>query len=99
MLTFLAVLPAAVALGRLDRRLLPVAVATVVALAERGRRRSGGRHVFPVRGSLLAPLWVLERAVCSWAALGLRFGRGGVPYAGRRIRTAAHSQRWLQRTR
>lgn len=103
MALFLAVLPTAVALARLDRRMLPVAMAGmlagVVVLAELGRRRSGGRAVFPVRASLLAPLWVLERAVCSWAALGLRFGRGGIPYAGRRIRTAAHSQRWLRAAR
>lgn len=99
MLFFLAVLPAVTALAVRDRRALLVAAAGVVALAELGRRGRGARTVFPLRGALLAPAWVLERAVCSWAALGLRFGRGGIRYAGHRIRTAAHSQRRLQTAR
>lgn len=69
----------------------------VVAAAEAGRYRAGGRRWFPVTASLLAPVWVLERALCSWLALGLRFGRGGVRYAGGRLRVAAHSSRALSR--
>jgi hypothetical protein len=53
--------------------------------------------VFPATGSLLAPAWVLERAACSWLALGCRVLRGGVDYAGRRITVAAHSKRALRR--
>ena len=61
-----------------------------VALAEVGRRRHSGGRVFPARTVLFAPLWVAERAVCTWIALVLRIG-GGVPYAGTRLKTAAHS--------
>lgn len=69
--------------------LLGFAAAAVTA-AETGRRRHHGREVFPFRTTLFAPLWALERALCIWLALALRM-RGGVPYAGTRIKTAAHS--------
>jgi hypothetical protein len=68
--------------------------ALFVIIAERGRRRQGGRAVFPARASLLAPLWVAERSLCSWIALWLRL-RGGCPYAGGRLRRAATSRRAL----
>ncbi|MGC1209687.1 MAG: hypothetical protein WA890_00225, partial [Micromonospora sp.] len=66
------------------------------AVAELGRRRAGGARVFPAHTALAAPLWVLERGVCSWLALGRRL-RGGVPYAGALVREAAHSTRVLRR--
>ncbi|MEU8106863.1 glycosyltransferase family A protein [Nonomuraea muscovyensis] len=96
MAVFLAVLPAA-ALALLRRRygLLAAGAGLTVALAEAGRRRAGGRRVFPWTASLFAPVWVLERAVCGWLALAAAL-RGGVPYAGRRLRRAAHSDRWLR---
>ncbi|MDF5752802.1 hypothetical protein [Spongiactinospora sp. TRM90649] len=94
MAAFLAVLPA-LALIRRPRTVLTCA-ALAVCLAETGRRRAGGRRVFPVTGSLLAPVWILERAVCSWFALGAAL-TGGIPYAGGRIRHAAHSVRRLRR--
>jgi CDGSH-type Zn-finger protein len=99
MATFLAVLPG-LAAASLTRRPGPVlaAAAGVVALAGLGRRRAGGTRVFPAGAALLAPVWVLERAACSWLALGLRLA-GGVTYAGRRIRVAAHSRRRLSATR
>ena len=50
-----------------------------VLLAEVGRRRRGGRRVFPRSAALWAPLWVAERAVCVWLALGWRLsGRGAL---------------------
>jgi hypothetical protein len=73
------------------------AAALAVALAERGRRRAGGRAVFPATGSLAAPLWVLERGTCAWLALGARLRHGGVAYAGTRIAVAANSRRALRR--
>jgi hypothetical protein len=62
------------------------------ALAELGRRRGHGTAVFPVTSSLLAPVWLLERAVCSWLAVFSRLRCGGVRYRGRIIRHAATPQ-------
>jgi hypothetical protein len=82
--------------GRLGRALVVLALATV-GLAEVGRRRAHGRMVFGWTAPLWAPLWLAERSVCSWLAVARRLG-GGVPYAGGRLRTAAHSMRQLRRT-
>jgi hypothetical protein len=76
---------------------LSAATVGVVALAEVGRRRDGGAVVFRASCSLLAPLWVGERAVCAWAAVWLRLRRDGVTYAGEHIATAASSKRTLRR--
>jgi hypothetical protein len=94
-LSVLPVLAVAAGRGRLGRAALVLAVGTV-GLAEAGRRRAGGRTVFGRTAALWAPLWVAERSVCSWLAVGRRLG-GGVPYAGGRLRTAAHSPRQLRR--
>jgi hypothetical protein len=91
---FLLLGPAVLASRRPGRAALVVAAAAV-ALAERGRRRDGGREVFPPSTSFAAPLWVAERAVCSWLALAARL-RGGVRYRGGRIRRAATPVRRLR---
>ncbi|MEV4545386.1 glycosyltransferase [Micromonospora echinaurantiaca] len=98
LLTSLAVLPA-LAAATLARRpgLLLGAAATTVGLAEVGRRRAGGAAVFPPATALAAPLWLLERGVCAWLAVGRRVLFGGVRYAGTRVRHAAHSERALRR--
>lgn len=70
-------------------------LAGAVVLAEAGRRRTGGTAVFPATAPLWAPAWVLERALCSWVALGW-WALGGVPYAGTRLRRAAHPLRVLR---
>lgn len=67
-----------------------------VLVAWRGRARSGGAAVFPATSAVLAPVWVLERAVCTWVALARR-ATGGVPYRGRRLVRAASSTRALRR--
>ena len=94
---FLAIVPA-LAVALLRRRPGPVLAGAglAVGLAEIGRRRAGGRRIFPLSAALFAPVWLLERAVCSWLALATRFLRGGVFYAGRRIPVAAHSPRRLR---
>lgn len=78
-------------------RWLAGSAAGTVLLAELGRRRDGGRTVYPPSTVLFAPLWVAERAVCVWWAVGLRLTRGGVSYAGQRIRVAAHRPRTIRR--
>lgn len=92
----LAVLPVAVLGGR---RAVVALVAGSVALAEAGRRRAGGRASFPATSALWAPLWVGERAVTSWLALGARVVHGGVRYRDGRLRDAASSPRSLRRSR
>ncbi|MGC1165898.1 MAG: glycosyltransferase family 2 protein [Solirubrobacterales bacterium] len=98
MATWLAI-PPLFALAALRGRLRPLAIAAVLSMlvAERGRRRGGGGRVFPARASLLAPVWILERALCSWLAVAQRLRCGGVRYAGQRIRVAAHPEAELRR--
>ncbi|GAB3213736.1 glycosyltransferase [Marinactinospora thermotolerans] len=98
MALFLAVLPAVgVALRGRHYRALAAGAGALVALAEWGRRRGEGTRVFPLRASLLAPVWVLERGVCSWGALAAAVSGRGVAYAGGRLRVAAHPSRALRR--
>jgi FPC/CPF motif-containing protein YcgG len=93
----LAVLPVAGALAARKRwRLLGAGALAIVVAAEAGRRRGGGRRAFAPMAPLWAPLWVAERAVTSWLAVGARL-RGGVGYGGGRLRDAATPLRDLQR--
>ncbi len=93
----LAVLPLALLLT-LRRRwiLLIVVIATIIGLAEMGRQRGRGQVVFPFTASLLAPAWVMERAVCIWLALGMRLFLGGVPYQGTVLTHVATSEKVLR---
>nr|WP_231704919.1 glycosyltransferase [Arthrobacter gengyunqii] len=91
-----ALLPLLLTLLRKPVRLVLFAGATIIT-AEMGRRRADGGRVFAADAALWAPLWVGERAVSIWLALGWRL-RGGVPYAGKRLFTAGHSLRQLRRT-
>jgi hypothetical protein len=70
--------------------------AASMLVAECGRRRACGARVFPPSASLFAPVWLLERSLCSWVALAARL-RGGVRYAGERLPVAATSRRVLRR--
>jgi Glycosyltransferase like family 2 len=79
------------------RRALGVGLVTTVVLAEWGRRRHGGRQVFPFKASVAAPLWVVERACCVWVAVWLRVVNGGVRYRGSRLRKAASPEAQLRR--
>jgi hypothetical protein len=73
------------------------AASAAMATAELGRRVGDGASVFPVRASLAAPLWVLERGICAWLAVGARVWLGGVSYSGRRLSRAATPFRTLVR--
>jgi hypothetical protein len=94
----LAVLPLGVcAVVSRQWRAVGCAALAVTTAAEVGRRRAGGRRVFPASSSLLACPWVVWRSACSWAAL-IAFTRGGVTYRGTRVRRAATSMRTLRRS-
>ena len=99
MATMLALGPAlALAARRRGLAIVAVAGAATIATAEIGRRRGAGDEVFPVSGSLLAPAWLAERAVCSWVAVGARAIRGGVDYGDVRLSRSAHSVAELRAT-
>ncbi len=93
---FLALAPLVVHSARPGRhhRLVGGAL-TAILVAEIGRRRSGGTRYFPSSGSVLAPVWVAERSVCSWLALAAKL-RGGVPYGEQRLQLSATSMRRLR---
>jgi hypothetical protein len=96
LITFLSLLPlmgAAIAAKR--TRLIAAGALASMGVAEVGRRRAGGTAVFPASTSAFAPLWLLERAVCSWCALGSRLLHGGVRYRRGVIRMAATPRRRL----
>jgi hypothetical protein len=93
----LAVLPGATVLVITGGwKVLAALVVAAVALAELGRRRAGGTRVFPFTACLFAPVWVAERAVCSWLALFSRVFLGGVRYRGSVLPLAANSMRLLR---
>jgi hypothetical protein len=68
---------------------LMLGIVTVWLLAAVGRGRAGGRDVFPMRAVIVAPLWIAERAVCTWLAVAAAVALGGIPYHGRIVAAAA----------
>jgi hypothetical protein len=97
LLVWLGILPGSLLLVRLfGASALGVAVIVCLAIAEFGRAIGAGRQVFPVAATMAAPLWLLERSVCAWLAVGARLVFGGVPYGGRILRRAATSTRVLR---
>ena len=97
MALWLALAPsAALLIARRRFGALATATATAVGMAEAGRRLSGGAAVLPAAGSLLAPAWLVERAVTSWLAVWERVLHGGVSYGGKRLARSAHSVRELR---
>lgn len=88
---WLGLLPASIWFGlRRPRAWALLAPLIPMLIAEAGRRVGEGDRVFPGRAVLMAPVWVLERALCSWVAVAARVGLGGVPYRGRVMRQAAN---------
>jgi hypothetical protein len=97
LLASLALLPALLLVARRRPAGLVLAAGAVVAVAEVGRRRDGGGRVFPAWTPLMAPLWLLERAVCAWLAVASRALFGGIRYRGGVLRRAATSTAELRR--
>ena len=96
--TFLAVAPAVGAAAAAGRwRAIAAGVGACVGLAERGRRRDGGTRVFECFAALAAPLWLCERAVTAWLAVGQRLFRGGTSYGDGRLARSATPPRELRR--
>jgi Glycosyl transferase family 2 len=96
---FLALGPLAIRSARRSggaRRLVVWAMGSML-IAEIGRRKAGGATRFPLSGSLMAPLWLAERSLCSWLALWAKL-RGGVLYGKRRLRHSA-TPLWRLRAR
>jgi hypothetical protein len=91
-----AILPIAVCAGSRRPGALVLLLVALSLLAERGRRRSSGRSVFPPSSALWTPLWLAERGVTSWAAIALRVA-GGVRYGEARLARAATPLRVLRR--
>lgn len=93
----LAALPLTLAFAISGRWLaIAIGAAAIVIAAELGRRRERATRVFPASTPLFAPLWVIERAICSWLALGARIFLGGVPYRGKILHRAATPMRVLR---
>ncbi|MBC5801105.1 MAG: glycosyltransferase family 2 protein [Candidatus Eremiobacteraeota bacterium] len=87
---FLTIVPLlCVALATQRWRTIAGVTAAIVVAAECGRRRAGGRAYFAAAASFAAPLWLLERGICSWLALDRRYRCGGIRYAGCVLRRAA----------
>jgi hypothetical protein len=93
--TMCAIAPASLYLAFVAPALLAGAAVASVVLAEAGRRRCGGRVYFPASSVFLAPVWLVWRSLCSWAALGAWL-RGGARYRGTRLRRSATSMRELR---
>ncbi|MGI8610625.1 MAG: glycosyltransferase [Candidatus Dormibacteria bacterium] len=97
MALFLAVLPLLAVTTAMAGWAVPVIVAGLaIAVAEGGRRRYAGTPYFPRLTSAFAPIWLVERGVSAWLALGRRFLRGGIMYRGQRLRAAASSEAELR---
>lgn len=98
-LAFLLAVGPLTSLGALRRRWGSLAAGAlgVAVLAETGRRRAGGRRRYPVSSSLLAPVWLAERAVSVWVALARRIRDGGIGYAGRLVARGANRPGELRR--
>jgi hypothetical protein len=69
----------------------------IMAAAELGRGRGGGRRFFPRIAVLLSPVWVVERTICAWLALGSACLLGGIPYHGRIVSKAATAKGRLRK--
>ena len=89
-LFFILLIPALIALSTYSLWLLLIPMFAAILVAEAGRQKSGGAHVFRASCSLFAPVWLLERGICTWLAVFDRLVKGGVLYSGSIISNAAN---------
>jgi hypothetical protein len=97
LVVWLSVLPLLATAARFGGvRGIAATLTLAIVAAEIGRRIDGGTRIFPVSASLLAPVWILERGLSAWLAVGARAVLGGVPYRGRIVKRAATPMRRLR---
>jgi hypothetical protein len=89
-LFFILLLPALIVLTSYSIWFVLILAIAVIFIAEVGRRKYGGNKVFNARSSFFAPVWLLERGICTWLALFHRILKGGVRYSGSVISKAAN---------
>lgn len=77
--------------------LIPLFLMLTIAVAEIGRRKHGGQRVIALSCSFCAPLWLIERAVCTWLALFRRLVDGGIRYNSATISKAANTVGTIRR--
>jgi hypothetical protein len=94
---WLAIIPTAIALTLVAPAAPFLIAALAIVAAEYGRRRAGGHRVFSPIASFLAPVWLSERGLTSWAAVVSRITHGGIGYGGATIARAATPRRYLAR--
>lgn len=70
--------------------------AVTIAAAELGRRRGNGTKFFGRTCPLWAPLWLAERSLTAWIAVGERLFAGGVRYRSGGLRSAATPEHILR---
>jgi hypothetical protein len=87
---FILLLPALLVLASYSLWLVLIPAIAAILIAEVGRRKYGGTKVFSVICSFFAPVWLLERGICTWLALFHRILKGGVRYSGSVISKAAN---------
>jgi hypothetical protein len=91
LLFFILLVPALMALASYSFWLPLIPALAAILVAEAGRRKYNGAHLFPASCSLFAPVWLLERGICTWLAVFHRLVKGGVVYSGSIITNAANS--------
>jgi hypothetical protein len=89
-LFFICLLPLTIILAQRSIGFIPLIIVASIIIAEIGRRKSGGKNVFYPISSFFAPVWLMERGICSWLALGQKLYKGGCLYGNVIIPRAAN---------
>lgn len=87
---FTALLPLLIIIAIYALLLIPLLLILAIAIAEMGRRKYGGQCVIAANCSFFAPIWLMERGICTWLALFNKLIKGGVNYNHATISKAAN---------